>query len=720
MRNRFLVAMLVVLASFPAFAQEPPRDAADALITKFEEAVKADNYAAMKDLVVKAGPTVVLDAYWRAEYQLVSAISNKSEEDKTARLGVLEKFVNLVSQEFKDRSLADRLAWAKVLAPEQATKRLEMDELFRDGSTALARAEKAGEKPLYQEASAKYAKATALAAENKDVYWTIDGNVWLGFVAKKIDDKFQAAYYYKRADDIVREQRAHVQAAKYGLGNELKTLARTGLRDDLIDIALPLEESRKKYTEQMEKLAAEAVNPGAGGADSRAAAPGSPKGAAMPGTLPPAANKHVMRIEWVEAEKSKYQVSNGRPILTPNIQANGHWFFWVRTELSGAAGKQTIIPGDHSFKVDKGKIMFDPDGAGKAAEERLKIPLGKTEPLAFKQRTFPDGSKVDVHFLALEVPNAFVLNGFNLELKAGGPNDPVDVRWQGASSVKTKFDGWDITVYDDSGDGRFDTFGDDSITIGKGKPQKAIPLSRYIQLGDLLFDFKLDPNGQNMRFKPYDGPIALLQLDWVGAAVPTFLILEGLNENAQFFLNLVECKDKPIWVPPGEYKFRNGYFAFGDGEKRETIRITNSGKATSFKVAEGQLNKVPMGGAKAPGFTCTWKTEQMKEKGKTIIALKGKTIKIYGCGGEEYEYFTTGVFRPTVKMRSGKDGPVFYDKQMKAPAREDLGEGKPWSDVIFFPKDIEVEKAASGDVFVTLEGEYPKLGKITSTPAQVE
>jgi hypothetical protein len=345
--------------------------------------------------------------------------------------------------------------------------------------------------------------------------------------------------------------------------------------------------------------------------------------------------------------------------------------------------------------------------------------MGKTEPVAFKQRTFPDGTKVDVYYNALEQPNSFVLAGFNLELRPGGPNDPTYVRWQGASTVHTKFDGWDVTIYDDSADGRFDTWGDDSIIVGKGKPTKAMPLSRYIYLGDLLFELKLDPNGQNIRFKPYDGPIALIQFDWVGASVPAFMILEGLNENANFYVNLVDCKDKPMWVPPGEYKFRNGYFAFGDGEKRETIRVTNT-KSTSFKVAEGQLNKVPMGAAKPPGFTFTWKTEQAKDKGKTMITLPGKSIKVFGCAGEEYSYFTTGVVRPTVKMRAGKEGAVFYDKQMKAPAREDLNGKNPWPDVIFFPKEAEVEKSVSGDVYVTLEADYPKLGKITSTPTLVE
>jgi hypothetical protein len=128
-----------------------------------------------------------------------------------------------------------------------------------------------------------------------------------------------------------------------------------------------------------------------------------------------------------------------------------------------------------------------------------------------------------------------------------------------------------------------------------------------------------------------------------------------------------------------------------------------------------------MGGAKEPGFTFQWKAEIEKDKGKVLVKVPGSKIQVFGCAGEEYAHFLTGVFRPTVKMRSGSaDGPVFFNKQMRAPATEDLEDNVPWDSVAFFPKSIEAEKTGSGDVYVQLEGEYPKLGKISSTPQQVQ
>ena len=57
---------------------------------------------------------------------------------------------------------------------------------------------------------------------------------------------------------------------------------------------------------------------------------------------------------------------------------------------------------------------------------------------------------------------------------------------------------------------------------------------------------------------------------------------------------------------------------------------------------------------------------------------------------------------------------------MKPTGQEDMTRKHAVATSPFFPKSVEVEKTTSGDVFIQLEGEHPKLGKITSTPAQVE
>ena len=598
MRTSLIISTVALLAALPVFAQ----DEVDAFMTKFEEAVKADNYASMKELVAKAGPKSVKNGYWRWEYQLASAIANKSEEDKTHRQNVMEKLTSLISQEFKDRLPSERLVWTKGLTPELAAKRVQMGDTMTEAEQLLGRAEKANDKPMFQQAAAKYVAAAALAAETKDLYWDLSDFTWLAFIADKLEEKYDTAYWYKKALESARERKLMDYVAEFQIPEKLKRLARGGLRDDLIDHTIPLEESKKKYATTMEKLAAEAVNPGTPGTDSKpAGAPGSPAAsggtkAAMPGTLPPPANKHTMRIEWVDAEKVAYKDANGRPTMTPNIRANAHWVHWIQTEMGPTAALENpaIVPGDHTFRFEKGKLIFDPDGKGKAGEERLKVQRGKPELLVFKQRVLPDGSKVDARFLAMEAPNAFTVNGVGMTFENPGPNDPLRLRWQGATAATSKFDGWDVTIFDDSADGKFDAYGDDSVMISKGKTGRVVPLSRYVYVGDLLFEMKLDASGQNLRFKPYDGPIALLQFEYVANTMPAFMILEGLNENAQFFINLMDCKDKPMWVARRVQvqerllRLRRGRQARDDLGRQRQVRAVQGRRGNAQQGADGR------------------------------------------------------------------------------------------------------------------------------------
>ena len=629
MRTRLLIPSLLLLGCLRVLGQDP----IETFMAKFEEAVKGDNYAGMKELVVKAGPDNAADGYMRYEYQLCSAIANKSDEDKVLRLNVVEKMTSLISQEFKNRMPADRLAWVKTLTPEQAGKRVQMGDVLTEASALLGRAEKGGEKPLFQQAAAKYVQATATAAEIKDLYWEVSNYVWLGYIAEKLEEKFDAAYYYKRSFETAREQKALDMVAKFTLPAKLKTLSRGGLRDDLIDITVPLEESKKKYADTLAKKDAEAVNSGA-----RRAPTASPRAERREAPRPAEGPRRPCRERCLRPRTNTRCGSSGStPRRSPTRRRTGgrcsrRTSARTATGCTGSRPKwgrrrpwRTRPSFRESTPSRTRRASCSSTLTGRERRPRSASRSSSESPrsLTFKQRSLPDGSKVDARFLAMEPPNTFTVNGVGMNFKAAGPNDPLRIRWQGATAVTSKFDGWDVTIFDDSADGKFDAYGDDSVMISKGKVGRVVPLSRYVYVGDLLFEMKLDPSGQNLRFKPYDGPIALLQFEYVANTMPAFMILEGLNENAQFFINLMDCKDKPMWVPPGEYKFRNGYFSYGEGEKRETISVGNA-KSMQFKVAEGTLNKVQMGAAKAPGFTCTWKTEQTKDKGKTMINLRGQ------------------------------------------------------------------------------------------------
>ena len=156
-----------------------------------------------------------------------------------------------------------------------------MGDVLTEASALLGRAEKGGEKPLFQQAAAKYVQATATAAEIKDLYWEIGDYVWLGFIAEKLEEKFDDRLLLQaRVRDRRASRRRWTCSRSTDPGESSRRLSRGGLRDDLIDVTLPLDESKKKYADTLAKKDAEAVNPGARGHRQQARGRGAASAAA--------------------------------------------------------------------------------------------------------------------------------------------------------------------------------------------------------------------------------------------------------------------------------------------------------------------------------------------------------------------------------------------------------------------------------------------------------
>ncbi len=705
-RKTWLSALCgLLLASGFARAQQEPN--AEAFMNKFEVAAGADSFVQMQELVKKNRDHIV-DGFMMWETLYCSAVANNSTADVKTRMNVLEKLSTINQLENKDKYLAERLTWTKALTPEACGKKAKMWEYLSDGDKAIKEANNLRTPEAFQKAIDIFSKFVPIAEEITDGFWMINGNYWLGEGHKGKLEYFEACYHYKKAVESGRDTKMMNIVEKYGLMNLLRTLAQNAkIREDLIDVKVPLEKAKTQYKEAEEKAAA---SPGGGAGGGGTAIPTGVTNA------PPLANKHTLKIDWVDGDKPKYKEIGPRTFLTPNYQANSHWLFWHTQEVNpGKPEKFKGIPGDSEIKNEKGKLLFDPDGSGKAPEDKLKVPEGKTDVVAFKGRKYSEGTEGDVFLRMMSLPSQYKLMGFDLKDGRAPSEKPIVLKWIGSTAVTTKFNGVDIAVYDDSGDGNFVGYGEDSVVVGTGKTARVQPLSKYIYIGDLLFEMKLEASGAGIRFKPYDGPIALLKFDYKSTTNPAFMIAEGVGEQANISFNLMDAKDKPMWVPPGRYRFRNGYFAYGEGDRRETI-LVEQGKSAEFGISEGKLNTIAMGAAKDPGFTFVWKADTRREKGEDYITIVGKDIKVFGCGGEEYRWFSAGVFKPTVHIKSAKEGPDAFSKEMKPPAREDLDDKHPALDVVYFPKTFDVKKPVAGEVFLQLECDYPKLGKITSTP----
>jgi hypothetical protein len=159
-----------------------------------------------------------------------------------------------------------------------------------------------------------------------------------------------------------------------------------------------------------------------------------------------------MKLEWVDAEKSKVSaLAGGRPAFTTWYQTNAHWYFWTATAFkSGDKAKLPFLPGEHDVRNDKGKVLLDPDGAGKGAEEQMKLPQ-KADIVSFKGRKYNDGTLGDVHVRMVEGPYQYKIMG--QAARANREGGVVQFRWQGAMQATTKFDGLDIAIYDEDADG---------------------------------------------------------------------------------------------------------------------------------------------------------------------------------------------------------------------------------------------------------------------------
>lgn len=694
-----LVALFVAVAA-------PAQDArVNQFIGDFEKAMLADNFNEMQSLVKQGGDTVKF-SFIAYEAQWCAAVAANRAADKAQREKFLETLAKVSSLTQKDDFCKDRLLWLKSLSPEAIAKKAELDEALNTGSTLYGRADRERQDKAWDPVIEHFTKFIGMAQAIPDVYWEMVGCFYLGDAHKGKLEYFESCYWYKKAAAVGLAAKFNAFVNAFGFLDKAGRAAKDGnFREDFIEVALPVAEAKAKWKTRVEDAAKAPAEAG-----------GAPKIANAPANLPPPANVHTMKLEWVDADKSKISaLAGGRPAFTTWYQTNAHWYFWSAIGFKGGdKAKLPFLPGEHDLRNDKGKVLLDPDGAGKGAEEQMKIPQ-KAEIVSFKGRKYNDGTVGDVHVRMVEGPYQYKIMG--QAARASREGGVVQFRWQGAMQATTKFDGLDIAIYDEDADGTFTSYGKDCVVIGKGKDAVVQPLSQYVYLKGLLFQMKLDPSGTNIRFKPYDGPVAPLKIEWKAASTPQSLIFNGQGDIASFYVNVLEAKDKPLWVPVGEYRLFSGYFAFGDaGEKRETILIS-PGRSGVMRVIEGRMNTLELGAAKEPGFRFLWKAETYKEKGEDMVRVLPKELKVIGCFGEEYEWFQTGVVRPLVKMRIGEKGAPFHDKEMAAPDKEDFNKD---SQLIWLPHVLEVKKPGAGEVWIQMECNYPKLGKIGSKWERVD
>jgi hypothetical protein len=694
MRHRALLLLLLPLISGFSLGQKV--NSGQELLSLFRKAVVEDNFGDMKSLV-EANRDHVDNAFFQQEIQwCANSVNDSAAEAAAQAMLVLERFAQM-HKLYGARSawLENRVAWLGRLTPEQRKAKVDVWNLNSDAYSAYDRVIKTRTTEHVPAALELYAKLHDAAVVATDDYWIANACLATGKVCELQPDWFAATYWFKRgASYASKGSHAAEKIASMNMEGSIKTSATTGkLRSELINVDLPLEESRKTY-------------------DAAIASGVSPEGATDPAVsealkgMPPAPNKFPAGTDMGWVDHTGFQVGylksepNWEP---PYVTAGNHWMYWPGVELEKGATKETpLLPGATSMENDRGDIIIHPGGKGKGKPIELKL---KDRPsiAEFKNISYLDGSKGTIHHFIMRRPSSFNFMGGSY--RTSGTATVILVR--GASYVKGNLLGSPIEVHDTSGNGSFNDFGMDTVLIGKGKDLKIRPLSKYVELGGLLYEFKVDANGLGIKTKAYDGPLAAIKFDYKANKKPISMIMQGASAESNYMVNLMEALDKPIWVVPTQFKFYSGYFAEGSGEKRITITVS-TGRSGMVDVQAGSLETISMGGT-GKGFSLECKPETRVEKGEASIFIPGTSIQVFGSGGEEYSKLMYGPVIPEVQIRKGAEGKSSIREKMRPRDRSQLDVG-----TSTFPADFMIDKPWKGEFQVKLVADYAPLGKMES------
>jgi hypothetical protein len=423
--------------------------------------------------------------------------------------------------------------------------------------------------------------------------------------------------------------------------------------------------------------------------------------------MPPAPNVFPDGTDmgWVDQTDFEIAYTKSEPNWDPPFYGAGlHWLYWNGVRIDrGEVKDLALLPGATSLENEKGHITVHPGGKGKGKPSELKL-KEKPTVIEFKDVAYLDGSKGKVWHFMMKVPSNFKIMGQGF--KFSGTAEQIRVK--GASFAKGTVRGELIEIHDTNANGAFNDFGMDTVLIGKGKEQKVLPLSKFIELNGGLYELKVEANGTTVRTKPYDGPLAAVKFEYKSNKMPISFLMAGSGADSIYFVNMMDAVEKPIWVVPTMFRVAHGYIAEGSGDKRISITI-GPGRSSPTDVQAGKLETLTFGGG-GTGFTLNCAPEDKKnDKGEPILFIPGTSVLVYGSGGEEYSNMTFGAVVPDVHIRKGKEGKAFLREEMKTRDRSQYD-----ATTIVFPADFELDKTWKGDYQIKLIADYAPLGKMES------
>ncbi|MBN2491645.1 MAG: hypothetical protein JXQ29_12420 [Planctomycetes bacterium] len=316
------------------------------------------------------------------------------------------------------------------------------------------------------------------------------------------------------------------------------------------------------------------------------------------------------------------------------------------------------------------KVFLDRDSDGRR-RTRLKAIAG-VEQLA----------DIEVRYPGSVQPYRIVVRGLGEERFLGLPvrflrSRAFPLRFARACHREGRFQGQRFALIDDSLNGRYDDFGEDTVRIGDGPIQ---PLSQVMRFGSRLYHLeRVRPDGTTVLLADYEGPTGRLRAEWrgAGAAEPAMLVFRCVRgEFVNAFFNL--AGGEPSEVPAGHYALVHGVIKAGAGRTMRFVRI-GPGRSRPVAVAPGQTV------VHALGAPCD--VEAGVEASGDGLRVPGRAIRIFGAGGEEYYQFYPASFDAEVSVRAAGGPVVLAGRTAGRPEKADAD--RHGMAVMWYPKAVE-------------------------------
>ncbi|MDQ7778668.1 MAG: hypothetical protein RDV41_03030 [Planctomycetota bacterium] len=189
-----------------------------------------------------------------------------------------------------------------------------------------------------------------------------------------------------------------------------------------------------------------------------------------------------------------------------------------------------------------------------------------------------------------------------------------------------------FALIDDSNNGKYDDYGQDSFVVGDSK--YATPLGKVASLGGQLFNLEAKEHGTSVKTKPYEGKTGYLDMSSQYKCVGKLMV--AIVQCGQNFFD-ASGKD-PLLVPVGSYSFLWGVISNG-----KQSAVIQPGKMVAIEVKEGETTKV------AWGMPVRLEIDAVVSAG--MLRIGPANVKAFGTANEEYVTFKPRPLLPQLEVQ---------------------------------------------------------------------